>query len=151
MSLLPSLSPLATAPTAAAKAQPPVQPTFTASDRPGNASAVGGSTAAETTLAASRIPPVLSSRPTNASTTARSGAEGRPSPEMDVEALLAEGEPDVDAAEMLEKVENMRLAAKEALSRIPVPIEAIPKLTGDLETIRSIPEKAAAEPEAEAS
>ena len=86
----------------------------------------GGTSAAEATRTAQRIPVVTGARAANAASPARPGAEGRPLPEED------------SAAERDRDLAERRLARQELLSRIPVPAEAIPKLGGDVETLRTI-------------
>lgn len=96
----------------------------------------GGTTAGETTQAQSRIPPVIATRAANAGSDARPGGEGqdaqaRPDPAIRVDAEEARARQEAEAV-------RRKLIQKELLARIPVPVEAIPKLTGDVEQVRSI-------------
>ncbi len=97
----------------------------------------GGGATAETTQTASRVPPVIAARVVSSAAAPRSGGEGRPTPEAD--AAEAGARAATEAAESRRDAEQARkLVLQEVMSRIPVPVEAIPKLTGDVEVLRSI-------------
>lgn len=92
----------------------------------------GVGTVGEITQTALRVPPVTAARRTNASTTARDGGEGRADPE-------ASATSDAEAhARAMEEALRRKALRREMMELIPVPVEAIPKLTGDLEVMRSI-------------
>lgn len=141
MSLISTIAPVQAA-TAAAQSNQPTQPPvqnprgqITAEVQP---LGTAGKTAAEATVTAARIPPVTASRTANGTSAARTGAEGRALAEdvqndLETRQDIADAQAKRDADEALRKV-----IQKEVLSRIPVPVEAIPKLTGDVETVRTI-------------
>ncbi|MEM7711922.1 MAG: hypothetical protein AAF264_14485 [Pseudomonadota bacterium] len=85
----------------------------------------------EMTAAASRIPPVQRSLGVTAMSTSRSGHEGRPDPAADKKAAD-------DARQAEEDRRLTQQTLQETLARLPVSVKSIPKLSGDLETIRSI-------------
>ncbi|TFL16607.1 hypothetical protein [Jannaschia formosa] len=129
-----------TAPTAAldAKSRPAAPPTGNAAQ-----AATGGAAPGETTQTASRIPPVTETRTVNATTAARPGADGRADP---AEADREDAARREDAAKREEEAALRDLLRKELLSRIPVPVAAIPKLAGDVEQVRAIGERDARGP-----
>lgn len=103
-----------------------------------------GTTSAETTQTNQQVAPVTASRSTNASSTARSGGEG--STAIDEQARLdaAFGKDLTEAQARRYAEETQRkLIQKEILSKIPVPVEAIPKLGNDVESVRSLGTEAA--------
>ncbi|WP_371157331.1 hypothetical protein [Jannaschia sp. 2305UL9-9] len=100
-------------------------------------SAVGGLAPAELSLARMAIPPVMASRGTNATSDTRPGAEGRNGAAPDTSQDARETTEEERRAAAAER----GLIQKELMSRIPVPVDAIPKLTGDLETLRQMDAK----------
>ncbi|MDB2407344.1 hypothetical protein N9W17_02275 [Jannaschia sp.] len=89
----------------------------------------GGAAVGETTQTGARIPPVREARAINASSASRPGADGRTS--------LAQSALD-GIAKQEEEAALRVVLQKEILARIPVPVEALPKLAGDLEEVRSL-------------
>ena len=143
MSLLSSLAPVQAVKAAPATGGNPNQTTPNPSRAAGSdaqpkgaaSASAGGTAPAEMSMTASRLPPVTASRASNAATSARTGGEGR------ADATQDRTQADEDAAAKSAEVEAQRkLILKELMSRIPVPVDAIPKLTGDVEVMRTIGE-----------
>lgn len=141
MSLLSSIAPVQAATAASQGAQrstapqpaTPDQRTSAAAQPRGDATPrAGGTTAGEMAQTASRIPPVTAARQSNAAATTRAGRDGRNAPEAAREAQ--------DQARAEEEMARRRTLLKEMMERIPVPVEALPKLGGDIEVVRSITE-----------
>ncbi|MEM8848852.1 MAG: hypothetical protein AAGE03_02340 [Pseudomonadota bacterium] len=131
MSFLPTLSPPATAPAAAARASLLTQVTMPAALRPSEGPPAKPGAVGETTATGAQIPPVQPVPAVTATSDSRPGHDGRPAPDT------AQNEK-LQAREAEEARRAANEALQEALVRIPVPVGSIPKLSGDLETIRSI-------------
>ncbi|MEM7641452.1 MAG: hypothetical protein AAF366_02880 [Pseudomonadota bacterium] len=133
MSFLPTLSPPATAPTAAARANLMAQTAVQPALRPAEGAPAKPGAVAETTAAKSQIPPVQPVIAVTGASAARPGHDGRATPET-----ADDDKASADAREAEAARRAASEALQEALARIPVPVESIPKLSGDLEMIRSI-------------
>ncbi|GIT90738.1 hypothetical protein JANAI62_11930 [Jannaschia pagri] len=108
----------------------------------GAANASGGSSAAETTQTNSQIAPVTASRASNAPSSGRPGSDGKTSVDSPQTAdhLDIAFRPDLneDDARRYAQAAQQRLITQELLSRIPVPLEAIPALTNEVGKVRDL-------------
>ena len=98
----------------------------TAANRPAPATSAAGTAPAEMTQTARQIPPVTGSPGANGSASNRPGADGRADNAAEAAARQRDAE------------DERRLELREMLARLPVPIEAIPKLGGDVAQLRQI-------------
>ncbi|MGB3408164.1 MAG: hypothetical protein WBA67_11790 [Jannaschia sp.] len=94
-----------------------------------------GTAPGEMTAMAMRVPPVTDGRAANGTSPARPGAEGLAA--LDLSRAEKQARTEAQARRDAEAAER-KLLQKEVMSRIPVPIDAIPKLTGDVEQVRRI-------------
>lgn len=101
----------------------------------------GAAAPAEATQAAARVPPPTPSRAANPGAASRSGGDGGDTTALAREALAdaarfdAGSDADEARARRDAEVAQERLIAQEILSRIPVPVEALPRLAVEAQRV----------------